>query len=211
MLAKPDVQDARTQRSEALPFDSPKEPEARPAGRPRPRPGPGALQRDLSVEGNWQEPSAHADADAGALRAQLRDAQRDRDAAWARAEALEQSLEIERLTSRAVATEAIEFREREARIAQLMGDATSEFASFHSEPLAKDLHPLFAQSSPSDSGHFYAPESSFRGSGKVPLQPCAWFATQGTPCDHERENAELLERLLDVTEKLQSAEEAEHC
>ena len=164
----------------------------------------------------------------------LSEVKRERDQAWKRAQSLEHSLEIERHTSRAVATEAVEAEAMwEARVAELMSElaqSESRLQSRHlvdqeqrqhvQEHLLQDIHDkmmvavcqgeelkqsLFQQrcqySSPSV-------ESSCRGSASIPLQPCSWFATQGTPCNHARENAQLLERLLLVTEQLQTAEAA---
>ncbi|CAJ1359232.1 unnamed protein product [Effrenium voratum] len=105
----------------------------------------------------------------------------ERDAAWARAEALERSLEMERLTSRAMATEAVE-AQREAQRCKA----------------AEALAPRRCQERCCE---------SIRGSS-APLQPCEWFRVQGTACQHQREAQDLQQKLRCCEDELQASEGA---
>ena len=156
---------------------------------------------------------------------EFEEVKRERDQAWTRARSLERSLEIERHTARAVAREAVEAQEIwEAKAFELMTElAEAQSRLQHrqlvpQERLLQDIHDkmqlaVFQGQELKQSLLHRRPgsastESSCRGSASIPLQPCSWFATQGTPCNHERENAELLERLLYVTEELHDVEAA---
>ena len=128
---------------------------------------------------------------------ELSEVQQERDQAWKRAQSLERTLEIERHTSRAVATEAVEAQETwESRVAELMNELAASESRLQQYHLLEQEHRNFA------SKHRLMQDLY----EKMLPTVCQ---TQGVPpCDHAKENVALLERLLEVTEELQSASEA---
>eukprot|EP00435_Cladocopium_sp_Y103_P072760 s689_g41.t1 len=156
------------------------------------------------------------------LSAELLSMTRERDAAWARCEALESKLEIERLTARVCATEAVEVQATcEERRSELLEELTAAEAEnvqlrqlvkrqdfsatqssllreIHSKVLASLYHweelkqQLHAANGGSSPGQQL---QRVRGSAMTPLQPCDWFETQGTSCSHQRQLSDLTERL----------------
>jgi len=164
--------------------------------------------------------------------AELEQLSQERDAAWQRCEALERKLEIERLTARACATEAVEVREkceeRSLEVLEELAAAEAENAKLREMVMSQGmisqnslLHEIHnkvmaslsqgeelkqhLQASTSPSNHHHQLSHVVRGSS-TPLQPCDWFQTQGTLCKHQREVEELTERLRASTEELHEYE-----
>ncbi|CAE6919562.1 unnamed protein product [Symbiodinium natans] len=149
---------------------------------------------------------------------ELCEVKRERDQAWKRAQSLEHSLEIERHTSRAVATEAVEAQEIwEARVAELMSELAESsrlhhkyhnFVGEHQEHRhAPCIHEkmLLAVCQGEELKRRSPPHCPYRSPSSECLQTRSFVSQgtiQGAPC-HTRENAEVLERLLHITEELQ--------
>ena len=167
--------------------------------------------------------------DPWAQRAELEQISQERDAAWQRCEAMERKLEIERLTARACATEAVEVREkceeRSSEVLEELAAAEAENAKLREMVMSQGmisqnslLHEIHnkvmaslsqgeelkqhLQASTSPSNHQYHQLSHVVRGSSTPLQPCDWFQTQGTLCKHQREVEELTERLRASTEEL---------
>lgn len=162
------------------------------------------------------------DGPSSCLRAELLSMTNERDAAWARCEALESKLEIERLTARVCATEAVEVQATcEERRSELLEELTaaeventqlrqlvkrqdfSTQSSLLREIHSKVLASLYQGEELKHQIHAVnggcSPQGQqlqrVRGSALTPLQPCDWFETQGTSCSHQRQLSDLTERL----------------
>ena len=128
---------------------------------------------------------------------ELCEVQQERDQAWKRAQSLERTLEIERHTSRAVATEAVEAQETwESRVAELMNELAASESRLQQYHLLEQEHRNFA------SKHRLMQDLYEK------MLPTVCQTQSVSPCDRAKENVALLERLLEVTEELQSASEA---